>query len=227
MKLNNFIDNRYTTIYFLIVNRALSSSRKKSGLLYYERHHILPRAMGGSDDSSNLVLLTAREHYLCHMLLTRMTRGKDRVRMRHAFSYMVLCRSNTQQRFPSSRMYEQARIMACEKRDPEWAERISISCKERRLPQEAIDRMAAKLRNRKLSKEHCANISTNHARAAAKPFIAITPDGNKIEGFNLQAFCRQHNLDYQNAWLNMKRQNPIKKGRMKGWRFIALPSSSL
>ena len=42
---------------------------------YVERHHILPKALGGSDDSSNLVAMTAREHFLAHILLAKMHGG--------------------------------------------------------------------------------------------------------------------------------------------------------
>lgn len=34
-------------------------------------HHIVPRSEGGSDDASNLVRLTAREHYVAHLLLAK------------------------------------------------------------------------------------------------------------------------------------------------------------
>ena len=56
----------------------LCESRKKRGLDktilndYYETHHILPKCMGGLDDKDNLVLLTGREHYIAHWLLTKM-----------------------------------------------------------------------------------------------------------------------------------------------------------
>lgn len=39
---------------------------------YGETHHIIPRSFGGSDDPSNLVRMTAREHYVAHMLLWKM-----------------------------------------------------------------------------------------------------------------------------------------------------------
>ena len=42
---------------------------------YVERHHILPKALGGSDDSSNLIALTAKEHFVAHMLLAKMHGG--------------------------------------------------------------------------------------------------------------------------------------------------------
>lgn len=44
-------------------------NRVKGGVDYYEEHHIKPKWLGGKDVKSNLVLLTAREHYLAHYLL--------------------------------------------------------------------------------------------------------------------------------------------------------------
>lgn len=51
---------------------------------YVERHHILPKALGGSNDSSNLVALTAREHFIAHLLLARIYGGS----MWHAVTIM-------------------------------------------------------------------------------------------------------------------------------------------
>jgi hypothetical protein len=42
---------------------------------YVEQHHILPKTLGGSNDNSNLVFLTAREHFLAHMLLAKIHGG--------------------------------------------------------------------------------------------------------------------------------------------------------
>lgn len=57
----------YQRIYNQIVERA--KNRKLEG--YKEKHHILPKCMGGLDIKENLVELTAREHFLCHMLLCK------------------------------------------------------------------------------------------------------------------------------------------------------------
>lgn len=43
--------------------------RSKSDGVYYEKHHIIPKSLGGTNDNDNLVLLTAREHYIAHLLL--------------------------------------------------------------------------------------------------------------------------------------------------------------
>ena len=80
-----FLENKYTKWYFEIVKNSLSG-RIKSG--YTEAHHIVPRCMGGNDDTSNLVNLTAREHYICHLLLTKMTKGQIREKLVHAVMLM-------------------------------------------------------------------------------------------------------------------------------------------
>jgi hypothetical protein len=36
---------------------------------YTETHHIIPKCVGGTNDKYNLVKLTAREHFICHLLL--------------------------------------------------------------------------------------------------------------------------------------------------------------
>jgi len=62
----------YQKIYEQIVNRALSRGRPNDE---YDRHHIVPRSMGGPDYESNLVNLTLREHFICHLILARMYGG--------------------------------------------------------------------------------------------------------------------------------------------------------
>lgn len=61
----------HQAIYDQIILKAKISNRLKNDGNYYERHHILPKSLGGSDHKDNLVLLTAKEHYLCHMLLIK------------------------------------------------------------------------------------------------------------------------------------------------------------
>jgi hypothetical protein len=75
-----FKTNKYTTIYFNIIQRA----RTRIINDYTERHHIIPKCMGGSDEEDNIVKLTAREHFICHLLLIRMTPPEYRAKLVYA-----------------------------------------------------------------------------------------------------------------------------------------------
>jgi hypothetical protein len=65
----------YLNIYNNIIQKAKKCNRVKNKEIYYEAHHIIPKCMGGTGKTSewrtheNIVLLTPKEHFLCHMLL--------------------------------------------------------------------------------------------------------------------------------------------------------------
>ena len=70
--------NKYTTWYYNIISTAQSRSLTEG---YAEKHHIIPRSLGGTDDKDNLVVLTAREHFVCHLLLPKMLKGSNKKKM--------------------------------------------------------------------------------------------------------------------------------------------------
>jgi hypothetical protein len=53
------------------INYVKTLKRFKGDGNYYEVHHIKLKSLNGDDSKENLVLLTAREHYLAHYLLTK------------------------------------------------------------------------------------------------------------------------------------------------------------
>jgi hypothetical protein len=57
-------------IYENIIQNAISKKREKHKGVYYENHHILPKCLGGGEEKENKVLLIAKEHFVCHKLLT-------------------------------------------------------------------------------------------------------------------------------------------------------------
>jgi hypothetical protein len=79
-----FKENKYSQWYYNIITQA--KSRVLEG--YTETHHILPRSLGGTNDTENLVRLTAREHYICHLLLPKMTSGQSYQKMVYAYTIM-------------------------------------------------------------------------------------------------------------------------------------------
>jgi hypothetical protein len=77
-----FTDKKYSKIYFNIIQRA--QSRVLLEGMYFEKHHIIPKSLGGSNDSKNIAQLTAREHFICHLLLVKMTEGANKHKMIYA-----------------------------------------------------------------------------------------------------------------------------------------------
>lgn len=57
--------------------------------IYCETHHIIPKSLGGTDNIENLVNLTPREHFVAHLLLSKMTQGESYVKMCWALHRMA------------------------------------------------------------------------------------------------------------------------------------------
>ena len=69
---------------------------------YIEKHHMLPKCVCNDDtqklDKNNLVVLTAREHFLAHQLLSQMFDGRTKRKMVYALSGLCF-RKNGEQIF--------------------------------------------------------------------------------------------------------------------------------
>jgi hypothetical protein len=100
-----YLQNKYTAWYNNIIQRA--QSRVLSEDTYTEKHHIIPKSLGGSNAKSNIVCITPREHFICHLLLTKMTTGNNLFKMKHAVSMLMNAKNIGNGRYvPSSRLYE-------------------------------------------------------------------------------------------------------------------------
>jgi 5-methylcytosine-specific restriction endonuclease McrA len=104
-----FNDSKYTRWYYQLIEQA--KVRILSHDVYTEKHHVIPRSLGGDNTISNLVVLTAREHFIAHWLLTKMTSSVDKSKMWHAFNSMCILKpNNTDKRYVNSRGAEKAKI---------------------------------------------------------------------------------------------------------------------
>ena len=101
----------YKKIYNNIINNAQKRSKIEG---YSEKHHIIPRSLGGNDEDSNIVRLTAKEHFICHLLLCRMTLGENKHKMINALIKMAFWKSETQQRY-TARSFSLVRKFIAEK----------------------------------------------------------------------------------------------------------------
>ena len=93
----------YKNIYHQLIERA------KSRLLVseYETHHILPKSLGGPNTKDNLVKLTLREHFVAHLLLTRMYQGVAKRKM-----YFAFYRLSNRHKITNGRFYQNSKLQA-------------------------------------------------------------------------------------------------------------------
>jgi len=144
-----FKENKYTNLYNKLIERSVERNWKKAP--GRECHHIIPQSLGGSNDKSNLTYLSAREHFICHWLLIKMTEGEARSKMLYALMGMRAM-SDVHQRYSSSvtsRVYEKYRIEHAlnhserMKGKPAWN-------KGQKLEGEELEKHRERTRNRKI-----------------------------------------------------------------------------
>lgn len=160
--INIFNDNKYTKWYYAIIDNAKSKNRIKLNrnsqkYIYYENHHIIPRSISPEliEDISNVVLLTAREHFICHCLLLKMTTGQHKYKMFCAFRLM--CSTRQEDRYVNSRLYELLRKdMSL---SDEHKKKIGISSMGKTHSQETRNKIANSLRGIKKTEEHKKKMS--------------------------------------------------------------------
>jgi len=104
-------------VYDNLIFKAKLENRFKGGEIYYEAHHIIPKCMGGEGKESqwkyhpNVVLLTAREHFICHKLLIEIY-PKNHSLIWALHRMMFSKKGNVDRDYvPSSRDYENFRII--------------------------------------------------------------------------------------------------------------------
>ena len=68
--------------------QRIKKSKDAENYVYYEKHHIFPKSLfpAWTNRKSNLVLLTAKEHYICHMCATKIWPTKEM-----ACAFMMMC----------------------------------------------------------------------------------------------------------------------------------------
>jgi len=154
----------YTKIHDIIIDRARSRTQP---LCYTETHHVIPKSMGGNNCKSNLVVLTAREHYIVHWLLFKIHKNKEM-----AFAWYRMTHSNSCLHRHVSHTFEYARkarnkyvssLFAGKQLSDEHKKKLSSAKKGKTYADFGRGRSA--LKGRKLSEAHkikLSNAGTGH-----------------------------------------------------------------
>jgi hypothetical protein len=150
-----FNNSKYTSWYYEIIANAKKASRKKGGEVYYENHHVIPgcEPFNGSNRKENMVLLTGREHFLVHWLLTKMCDGVYKQKMQHAILRMT---TKTGKRIVTSWQYEIA------KREH------AIAVSSRKVTSETRAKLSESLKGKNVGKVYTEEHKANLRKAAKK-----------------------------------------------------------
>ena len=96
---NEFNNSKYTLWYFSII---LNAKNRVAPAEYTEKHHILPASIYPqyADEISNIAILTAREHFLVHLLLPKcFIHIKNKNKMLCAIRRMKYTKNRTYKRY--------------------------------------------------------------------------------------------------------------------------------
>jgi hypothetical protein len=219
---NMFINNHYTRIYFNIIERA----RKQPATGYTERHHIVPKSLGGTNDVLNIVRLNAREHFICHRLLTRMTRGEARKKM--VFAAWRMCSNSRKMKRTTinSRTYlilkeEMVETLRALPRTPEWRAKIGAKHRNKVVTAETKAKLAALRLGKKIkTRSQESYIEMGKKRREKSPwnrrFIVTTA---KRETFVIETLfdIEKFGMTLGTAKSLVSHGKPSRRGLHKGW----------
>ena len=178
-----YLQNKYSNWYFNIIKQA--RTRLLSG--YAEKHHIIPKSLGGNNTKDNLVALTAREHFVCHLLLTRMTTGEARKKMVFAVFYLTgKGKSNRDNRVKNSRLYYKLKQDLCEI--------VSLQHKGRKRPGRSVEYKLKQTKAKLGSMEAQGAVATVFGEAFAS-FLEESPDEAKA----IISITREQLVEINNA----------------------------
>jgi len=117
-EIEKFNSTKYGILYIKIIQKANKESRKKLKkddpfYVYYELHHILPKSIYPEYKNlkkfpSNSILLTAREHFICHILLMKHYRKLNNKKLECSMSKALVYMSNSGNN--SSKIYEKLKL---------------------------------------------------------------------------------------------------------------------
>ena len=166
-----FIENKYSVTYFRLMER----SKNRSISVYTEKHHIIPRSMGGNNHKDNIAILTAREHFIAHRLLTKMTIGDNRRKMCLAMSMFLTTNKNHQRVKINSHTFKIIR------------EQLSLSMKGVKPSKQCCLAVSRAKKGKALSESQKKKMSDSLRKHV--PFYAVSPLNEEVQNPDLRMWC--------------------------------------
>lgn len=189
----------YLKIYKQIISKAKKqrSYRNISQINgdYFEEHHIIPKSCGGSNHSYNKILLTAREHFIAHRLLVKISekiygrRHSYTYKMDRAIRCFLYTNKDKRKYIIFSRTYEYIK------------KRYSESSKGHFVKKETRKKISLALKGNtngkgNRTKEFCENLKS----LKSKNYKLSFKDGKTLEICNLNQFSKNNNYSHGNLF---------------------------
>jgi hypothetical protein len=164
----------YLKIYDSLIKNAKLQNRKKHQGIYYENHHIVPRSLGGSDSKENLVLLTAKEHFISHKLLLFISPNNESI----IRAFHMMCHFQNGNYDISSKDYRYSRELLSEilrKREPWNKGKTGIFSKE------SLNKIRKTWKNKKHTEETKEKMRNSKLGERNPIFGKDSPNKGKIQ----------------------------------------------
>ncbi len=211
--------NKYEQWYNNIIEKA---KNREFQIEVGEKHHIIPKSLGGSDETNNLVVLTLREHFICHVLLTKFKVGQEKYKMIWALHRMAF----SEKYKITSRMYEEVRkqfVTSLKNNHPSkseiWRKKVSeavflewqnnftrryetsqrmkkLWSEGKLLPKKGSENGMFGKEAWNKNKKFPGTGKSGKENPSAKKYIICTPTGEQIFVECLKTFCDENNLNY-------------------------------
>jgi hypothetical protein len=174
----------YQKIYSQLILKAKKRDKVQG---YREVHHIIPKCVKGSDDPSNLVQLTAKEHFVAHLLLTEIYPKSQK--LKYALWMMASMEAPSQNRYKvSANMYKLIKEQIS-KKSMEHKQKISESLKKAYAEGTRISNAGKKMPKEfgeKISRAKKGMVGTNLGKSMTedqKYKISETLKGHKVSEY--------------------------------------------
>ncbi len=185
----------YKKIYDSLMKKSDGRTKSQD---YYEKHHVIPKCLGGTDEKHNLVLLTAEEHWIAHLLLVKMNPGVSK--LVYACQAMSMTGKNTPGR-TTNKMFGWIRR--------EYADSVSKRQRGRLLSVETRDKISKTLKGRLPEHQKESNVS-QRPEVARK--ISESKKGKSSGPFSTERKenIRKSKLGKPNAFMQNNNPNKIR-----------------
>jgi len=170
--------NKYYKKYFSLLEKVKTRGwkRYKNRVRYY----INPEILGGKNEKDDIVYISHREHFICYLLLSKMTKGKKKTKILETLESMKSeCKleNNTITKI-TSRVYEKYKLKKHLEKQQKILDYREVWNKGRKLEGIELEKQRERIHNRKINS---LKLTPNQQKKVEKILLIKQSKKNKIK----------------------------------------------